>query len=209
MTDVMRFLRDHRYAIVRPEVLGLPATTGRTAWVLDRAESGFREALLMGDEDLARQILFDLWLAKHELTTILDGVVTKGTLNLYLAFFATIAALITPEVRRFLRLPVTPESRENGKIMLVALLSSLLLWVVLLLGYSIFIQFDFPAGVLPATSRDDVKTTGSASVPWTSRTPLTIRQRLASALVYSNWITVPASIESVAPAETVTSLVMM
>lgn len=78
MTDVMRFLRDHRYAIVRPEVLGLPATTGRTAWVLDRAESGFREALLVGDEDLARQILFDLWLAKHELTTILDGVVTAA-----------------------------------------------------------------------------------------------------------------------------------
>lgn len=87
---------------------------------------------------------------------ILDGVVTKGTLNLYLAFFATIAALITPEVRRFLRLPVTPESRENGKIMLVALLSSLLLWVVLLLGYSIFIQFDFPAGVLPANDPHEV-----------------------------------------------------
>ena len=38
MPDVMRFLRDNRYDLVRPEVLGLPATTGRTAWVLDRAE---------------------------------------------------------------------------------------------------------------------------------------------------------------------------
>ena len=78
MTDVMRFLRDNRYAVVRPEVLGLPATTGRTAWVLDRAESGFREALLAGDEDLARQILFDLYLARHDLTTILDGVLTAA-----------------------------------------------------------------------------------------------------------------------------------
>jgi excisionase family DNA binding protein len=78
MTDVMRFLRENRYALVRPEVLGLPATTGRTAWVLERAESGFREALLVGDEDRARQILFDLYLAKHELTTILDGVVTAA-----------------------------------------------------------------------------------------------------------------------------------
>ena len=31
MTDVMRFLRDHRYAIVRPEVLGLPAPDGRAS----------------------------------------------------------------------------------------------------------------------------------------------------------------------------------
>ena len=78
MTDVMRFLRDNRYAVVRPEVLGLPATTGRTTWVLDRAESGFREALLAGDEDLARQILFDLYLARHDLTAILDGVITAA-----------------------------------------------------------------------------------------------------------------------------------
>ncbi len=78
MTDVMRFLREKGYALVRPEILGLPATTGRTAWVLDRAEAGFREALLVGDEDRARQILFDLYLAKHELSTILDGVVTAA-----------------------------------------------------------------------------------------------------------------------------------
>ena len=74
----MRFLRENRYDLVRPEVLGLPATTGRTSWVLDRAETGFREALLAGDEDQARQILFDLYLAKHELTTILDEVVTSA-----------------------------------------------------------------------------------------------------------------------------------
>lgn len=78
LPDVMRFLRDNRYDLVRPEVLGLPATTGRTAWILDRAESGFREALLAGDEDRARQILFDLYLAKHELTAILDGIVAAS-----------------------------------------------------------------------------------------------------------------------------------
>ncbi len=73
----MRFLRDNRYDLVRPEVLGLPSTTGRTAWVLDRAEAGFREALLAGDEDQARQIIFDLYLAKLELVTILDEVVAS------------------------------------------------------------------------------------------------------------------------------------
>ncbi len=89
-------------------------------------------------------------------TSVLNGVVTKGTLNLYLAFFAAAAALITPEVRRLLHLPVTPASRENGKIMLATLACALLLWGILLLAYSIFIEFDFPAGVLPANSPHEV-----------------------------------------------------
>ncbi|MDX9955885.1 MAG: hypothetical protein RBT75_17430, partial [Anaerolineae bacterium] len=67
-------------------------------------------------------------------TSVLNGVVTKGTLNLYLAFFAAAAALITPEVRRLLHLPVTPASRENGKIMLATLACALLLWGILLLA---------------------------------------------------------------------------
>lgn len=75
---VMHFLRDNRYELVRPEVLGLPAAAGRTAWVLERAETAFGEALLSGDEDQVRRILFDLYLAKHPLTTILDDVVAPA-----------------------------------------------------------------------------------------------------------------------------------
>jgi len=78
LTDALRFLRDHRYDLIRPEVLGVPATAGRTGWVLERAEGSFRDALLTGDEDRARQILFDLYLAKHGLTTILDRVVAAA-----------------------------------------------------------------------------------------------------------------------------------
>jgi excisionase family DNA binding protein len=48
VADVLRFLRDNRYDVVRPELLGLPATVGRSARVRDRAVEQLREALLGG-----------------------------------------------------------------------------------------------------------------------------------------------------------------
>lgn len=80
---------------------------------------------------------------------ILNGVVVKGTLNLFLAFSAATTLLILPEVRQLLRLPVKPESRDNSKIVLTTFLSALFLWVMLLMAFSIFIELDFPAGVFP------------------------------------------------------------
>jgi len=78
LAAVLHFLRENRYELVRPEVLGLPATAGRTSWVLDRAQAAFRDALLAGDEDQTRRILFDLYLASHHLTKILDEVVAPA-----------------------------------------------------------------------------------------------------------------------------------
>ncbi len=83
---------------------------------------------------------------------VLDGVAIKGTLNLFLGFFAAMTALITPEVRKFLHLPIAQESRDNSKIVLGALACAVALWVILLLAYSIFIEFDFPVGVFPPDS---------------------------------------------------------
>lgn len=78
ITAVLRFLRENCYELVRPEVLGLPANAGRTAWVLDRAQAAFRDALLSADEDQARRILFDLYLAKHPLPAMLDDVMAAA-----------------------------------------------------------------------------------------------------------------------------------
>jgi len=78
LAAVLNFLRENRYELVRPELLGLPATAGRTAWVLDRAQAAVRDALLAGDEDQTRRILFDLYLARHRLATILDEVVARA-----------------------------------------------------------------------------------------------------------------------------------
>jgi MerR family transcriptional regulator, light-induced transcriptional regulator len=78
LAAVLDFLRENGYDLVRPELLGLPATAGRTAWALDRAQAAFGDALLAGDEDQARRILLDLHLAKHPWAAILDEVVTTA-----------------------------------------------------------------------------------------------------------------------------------
>lgn len=82
LSAVLDFLRESRYELVRPELLGLPATAGRTAWVLERAQAAFRDALLSGDEDRARRILLDLHLAKHPWSAILDDVVAAALRNI-------------------------------------------------------------------------------------------------------------------------------
>ena len=57
---VISYLRDTKQPLVAPEVLGLPATSGQTRWVQDRALDVILEALTAGDADRSRQILFDL-----------------------------------------------------------------------------------------------------------------------------------------------------
>ena len=78
LSHVLQFLRDHKYAVVRPEVLGLPATSGQTERVLDRAGRSFRESVLKGDEQCARSIVFDLFMADQDLTIILDSVMAPA-----------------------------------------------------------------------------------------------------------------------------------
>ncbi len=92
------------------------------------------------------------WWAPDALTIlpvdVLDSVALKGTLNLFLAFFAALCALIIPEVRRLLRLPFSPAARSNGKIVLISISAALSLWAVLLIFNSIFIDLSFPVGAL-------------------------------------------------------------
>jgi methanogenic corrinoid protein MtbC1 len=72
------FLRASKHALVRPEVLGLPATTGQTHRVINRAASQLTEALIQGDEEQARQIILDLYLAEHSLSVIGDQVLAAA-----------------------------------------------------------------------------------------------------------------------------------
>jgi methanogenic corrinoid protein MtbC1 len=72
------FLRASKHALVRPEVLGLPATTGQTHRVIDRGSAQLTEALIQGDEEQARQIILDLYLAEHSLSVIGDQVVAAA-----------------------------------------------------------------------------------------------------------------------------------
>lgn len=77
MSGVLEFLRTSNQTLVRPEVVGLPATTGRGEAVVDGAAERLCEALLAGDEERARTIIFDLRLAGHRLSVLGDDVISK------------------------------------------------------------------------------------------------------------------------------------
>jgi len=74
MASLLEFARSHRHQIVHPEALGLPATSGQTTRVVDRASQHLTEGLLAGDEWQVRQVAIDLYLAEHRLSTICDNV---------------------------------------------------------------------------------------------------------------------------------------
>jgi excisionase family DNA binding protein len=75
---VMEFVRNHEYRVIEPEILGLPVTSGHSCRMLDRSQESLRLALLDGDEQRARSIVFDLFMANHELPAILDEVVARS-----------------------------------------------------------------------------------------------------------------------------------
>lgn len=78
LDQVLDFLRQSGQTLVRPEVLGLPSATGQGAFVIDRAAAQLAAALLLGDEEQCRRIVFDLFLAKHSVAEIFDRVVAEA-----------------------------------------------------------------------------------------------------------------------------------
>jgi methanogenic corrinoid protein MtbC1 len=74
VSEVLRYLRQNDKRLVSPEVLGLPSVSAHAGLGLSRAKPLLVEALLSGDEALARQIIFDLYHAKHSLSVIFDQV---------------------------------------------------------------------------------------------------------------------------------------
>jgi excisionase family DNA binding protein len=78
LNGVMQFLRQTGYPLVRPEVLGLPATAGRGKETIERARSQMRSALETGDEPQVAQLVFDLYLAGHAACDICDQVIAPA-----------------------------------------------------------------------------------------------------------------------------------
>lgn len=68
------FLRGGRHQLVNPEALGLPATSGRTERVVERACDQMATALVAGDESRCQQIARDLYLADHSVAVLCDDV---------------------------------------------------------------------------------------------------------------------------------------
>lgn len=73
--SILNFLRSNNQTLLHPELLGLPATSGQTRWVVERAQEPFLEALLTGKKDVCRQLVFDLHLANHPFCTIGDHLI--------------------------------------------------------------------------------------------------------------------------------------
>jgi methanogenic corrinoid protein MtbC1 len=75
---VVQFLRQSGHKLVRPELLGLPANVGQGETVVARARDQIRDALLAGDEDQCRRIVFDLYLAGQTACDICDRVLAEA-----------------------------------------------------------------------------------------------------------------------------------
>lgn len=74
-SNVIQFLKSSSHRLVEPELLGLPATIGRSERVIHRAAKQFEEAVLAGDESYCRQVIFDLYLADHSISALCDQVI--------------------------------------------------------------------------------------------------------------------------------------
>jgi methanogenic corrinoid protein MtbC1 len=72
LSGVVEFLRKSGQPLVRPELLGLPSTTGKGNPTIERARAGMREALEAGDEEQLARVTFDLYLAGHRAADICD-----------------------------------------------------------------------------------------------------------------------------------------
>lgn len=126
MTDVLRFLRANDFAILRPEALGLPPTSGLTQPAFGEAVDRFCQELLLGDEDAAQEVVLDLLLANHSVIVILEDLIARalhrvgelwssGRLEVYQERRACeISSRILHEMRQIIPLPPHPRSRAIG-----------------------------------------------------------------------------------------------
>lgn len=79
INGVIAFLKKTGHTLVRPKVLGLPATTtGAGDWTLARGREQIVAALVDGNEEICRQIVLDLYLSHHAISEICDEVLASA-----------------------------------------------------------------------------------------------------------------------------------
>lgn len=74
-SDLLRFAREEGRGLAAPAVLGLPSVRESSAAELPRLRPEFVEALLVGDEPRAWQVVFDLYVAKYSPAVICDELI--------------------------------------------------------------------------------------------------------------------------------------
>src|SRR5262245_53463678 len=78
LASVVRFIRTSGHQLVRPEILGLPATSGNGKTVESRSIETLLNALMEGDEQRFQRIVFDLYLARSRLRHICDRMIAPA-----------------------------------------------------------------------------------------------------------------------------------
>jgi len=78
IAEVLRYVREQDHNLVSPQILGLPPVSEHASTGLTHGGPRLADALLVGDELVARQIVFDLYLAKHSLSVIFDEVIAAA-----------------------------------------------------------------------------------------------------------------------------------
>lgn len=78
LSGVIRFIRETGRPVVRPDILGLPPTTGTGRTVADRAAEQMVQTLEQGDELKFQRIVFDLYLAGHSTADICDNIIAPS-----------------------------------------------------------------------------------------------------------------------------------
>jgi methanogenic corrinoid protein MtbC1 len=78
IAEVLRYIRDQDHKLESPEILGLPPVSEHASTGLINGGARLAHALLAGEELVARQIVFDLYLAKHKPSVIFDEVIAAA-----------------------------------------------------------------------------------------------------------------------------------
>ncbi len=78
IAEVVRYVREQNHKLVSPEILGLPPASDHASTGVTHRAQRLVDALLAGDELVARQIVFDLYLAKHSRSVIFDEVIAAA-----------------------------------------------------------------------------------------------------------------------------------
>jgi excisionase family DNA binding protein len=78
IAEVLRYVREQDHRLVAPEILGLPPASDHASTGVTHGAQLLVDVLLAGDELVARQIVFDLYLAKHSQSVIFDEVIAAA-----------------------------------------------------------------------------------------------------------------------------------
>ena len=76
--ELIRFLKEQRKSIVRPQLLGLPPARESQPRSYAGSAELFTESLITGDIDICRQIIFDLFLAEFSVSKICDEFIAAA-----------------------------------------------------------------------------------------------------------------------------------